>query len=39
MLAPYNPLDKSTIAEEPREKTRKYPYSKEQVVTTNGKIC
>jgi hypothetical protein len=39
MLAPYNPLDKSTTAEEPREKTRKYPYSKEQVVTTNGKIC
>lgn len=39
MLAPYNPLDKSTTVEEPREKTRKYPYSKEQVVSTNGKIC
>lgn len=38
MLVPYNPLDKDKgkNVEEPKEKTRKLPYSKDETVTTQG---
>ena len=36
MLMPYNPLDKSSKLDDTKDKTKKYPYNKEEVITTKG---